>query len=59
MPQLAGALGMALDFVETIGASLVVDAARMQANLAAHAMPPAELGAAADELLAELAPYLT
>ena len=59
VPQLAGALGMSLDFLETVGASLVVDAARMQANLAAQSLAAVDVGTAVDELLGELAPYLT
>jgi len=60
VPQIADALGSSVDFLDTIGASLVVDAARMKANVAAHgaASPAADLAAATDELLAELAPYL-
>ena len=61
VPQMADALGSSLDFLETIGASLVVDAARMKQNLSAHgeAGARADPGTAADELLADLAPYLT
>ncbi len=62
VPEIAGALGSSLDFLETIAASLVVDAARMKANLerygekggAPHSVQPA-----VDELLATLAPYLS
>jgi 3-carboxy-cis,cis-muconate cycloisomerase len=61
VPDIAGALGTSLDFLETISASLVVNAGRMKSNLAAYG----EKGAAAsvepavDELLADLAPYLS
>ena len=63
VPEIASALGTSLDFLETIAASLVVNAERMKANLAqygeaapggAHASQPA-----VDELLAALAPYLS
>ena len=61
VPEIAGALGSSLDFLETITASLVVDAARMKANLDNYGegSPAAGLEGACDELLAELAPYLT
>ena len=60
MPQLAGWLGTALDFLDTIGESLVVDAARMKANLEAHGEASAAPGAAAlEELLGVLAPHLS
>jgi 3-carboxy-cis,cis-muconate cycloisomerase len=60
VPEIAGALGSSLDFVETIGASLVVNAERMKANVTAYGdeQPVASLEGAVDELLAELAPYL-
>jgi hypothetical protein len=58
VPQLAGALGSCLDFLETIGGSLVVDAARMQANVAAYGTSGADVSCAVDELLGELSPYL-
>ena len=60
VPQMADALGSAVDFLEIIGASLVVDAARMKANLDAHGEAGARpgLAAATDELLADLAAYL-
>jgi len=49
-----------LDFLDTLGPGLVVDAARMRANLEAHGpegrAPDSE--AAVDELLAGLARYL-
>lgn len=59
VPQLAQALGTALDFLETLGESLVVDAARMKANLEAHGGEGKAVAPAVDELLGELAPYLT
>jgi len=60
VPEIAGALGSSLDFLDTLGPGLVVDAARMRANLEAHgpegrAPDPA---AAVDELLAGLTRYL-
>jgi 3-carboxy-cis,cis-muconate cycloisomerase len=59
VPQLAATLGMALDFLDTIGASLVVDPARMRANLESQGLAAADVSAATDEILGELAPYLT
>jgi len=59
VPQLAATLGMALDFLDTIGASLVVDAARMRANLESQGLAAADVSGATDEILGELAPYLT
>jgi len=60
VPQMADALGGAVDFLETIGSGLVIDAARMKANLQAHGEGRStDLGPATDELLADLAPYLT
>jgi 3-carboxy-cis,cis-muconate cycloisomerase len=61
VPEIAGALGACVDFLETIGGSLVVDAARMRANLAAAGEAGAGRAepAAADELIALLAPYLS
>jgi 3-carboxy-cis,cis-muconate cycloisomerase len=55
--SLAHGLGSALDFVERIGASLVVDAVRMRRNLEASGVPGSDAaataahGAALDELL--------
>jgi 3-carboxy-cis,cis-muconate cycloisomerase len=62
VPEIAGTLGTALDFLDTIAASLVVNAQRMKANLDAYGeggrdAKPVE--AAVDELLADLAPYLS
>jgi 3-carboxy-cis,cis-muconate cycloisomerase len=61
VPAIAGALGAALDFLDTIAGSLVVNAERMRANVVAYGeqAPAASLDAAVDELLEELAPYLT
>jgi 3-carboxy-cis,cis-muconate cycloisomerase len=62
VPEIAGALGSSLDFLDIIAASLVVNADRMKANLAAYgegAAPDTQaLQPAMDELLAALAPYL-
>jgi 3-carboxy-cis,cis-muconate cycloisomerase len=63
VPEIAGALGTSLDFLDTIAGGLVVDAARMRSNLEAHGgTAPGEAAgassAAADELLARLAGYL-
>ena len=63
VPEIAAAFGSSLDFLDTIGASLVVDAARMRENLekygAAPSRPAASPQPAVDELLAALAPYLS
>jgi 3-carboxy-cis,cis-muconate cycloisomerase len=61
VPQIASVLGTSLDFLDTIAASLVVNAERMRANVTAYGSEPpaASLEGVADELLAELAPYLT
>ena len=62
VPDLAGALGSALDFLDTVAASLVVNAGRMRANLEAHGEGHRDTQAAtaaADEILADLAPYLS
>jgi len=62
VPEIVSALGSSLDFLDTLAASLVVDAARMKANLDAHGAPgtlvPGEEGTM-EELLAGLNPYLT
>jgi 3-carboxy-cis,cis-muconate cycloisomerase len=61
VPEIAGALGTGLDFLDVLATSLVIDAARMAENLAAFAPgpPPDDCARAADALLAELAPYLS
>ncbi|HUQ27834.1 MAG TPA: lyase family protein [Usitatibacter sp.] len=59
VPEIAGLLGSSLDFLEGIGASLVIDAKRMKANVDAQSPgAPRDSRAAVDELLAALAPYL-
>jgi 3-carboxy-cis,cis-muconate cycloisomerase len=62
VPDIAGALGSALDFIDTIAASLVVNAERMKANLEAYGEGRHDANnarTAVDEILAELAPYLS
>jgi 3-carboxy-cis,cis-muconate cycloisomerase len=62
VPDIAGALGTALEFLDTIAASLVVNAQRMKANLEAYGEARRDTRAAetaVDELLADLAPYLS
>ncbi len=59
VPEIAGALGRALDFVDILAAGIVLDPARMRANLAACGPAPAASHEAVDALLARLAPYLT
>jgi 3-carboxy-cis,cis-muconate cycloisomerase len=63
VPEIAGALGSSLDFLETIAASLVINPARMKANLESYGESesgdPQRLRPAMDELLAALAPYLS
>jgi len=63
VPEIAGALGSSLDFLDTIAAGLVIDANRMKANLDAYgeksAGGPERVAAAVDELLGALAPYLS
>lgn len=57
VPEIAAALGSALDFLETLAASLVVDAKRMAQNLERYGERGAIHPEAVDELLAGLAPY--
>ena len=60
VPRIAAALGSSLDFLETIAASLVVNAERMKANLAAYGGGEGGgdgLQPAIDELLGALAQY--
>jgi 3-carboxy-cis,cis-muconate cycloisomerase len=62
VPDIVSSLGSALDFLDTLAASLVVDAARMKANLDAYGAPGTLVPgdeATMEELLAELNPYLT
>jgi 3-carboxy-cis,cis-muconate cycloisomerase len=61
VPEIAAALGTSLDFLETISGSLVVNAERMKANIAAYGekSSAASLDSTVDDLLADLAPYLS
>jgi 3-carboxy-cis,cis-muconate cycloisomerase len=61
VPEIAAALGSSLDFIDTLSASLVVNAERMKANVIAYGeeLPAVSCEVAVDELLADLAPYLT
>ncbi|HUP96860.1 MAG TPA: lyase family protein [Usitatibacter sp.] len=61
VPAIAGVLGSSLDFLDVVSSSLVVNAERMKANVTAYGeeSPAAALGDAVDEILADLAPYLT
>ena len=62
VPAIADALGSSLDFLETIAASLVINADRMAANVVAYGAaeaPAMSLEDAVDELLAELAAYIS
>jgi 3-carboxy-cis,cis-muconate cycloisomerase len=60
VPEIAGALGTSLDFLDTIAASLVVNADRMRENLERYRQSePGSFDAATAELLGELAPYLS
>ena len=58
VPDIAAQLGSALDFLDGIAGSLVVDAKRMKANLDAHGGGAAVPAHAADEVLAALSSYL-
>ena len=58
VPEIAAALGAALDFLDTIAASLVVDPARMRENLARLDEAAPVDPRAVDEVLAALAPHL-
>jgi adenylosuccinate lyase len=61
VPEIASALGSSLDFLDTIAASLTIDAARMKSNLDAYGAPGTLVAAdegAMEELLAELGAYL-
>jgi len=62
VPDIVSSLGSALDFLDTLAASLVIDAARMKENLdaygAAGTLVPGD-EATLEELLGELNPYLT
>ena len=60
VPEIASALGTSLDFLDTIAGSLVVNDARMRENLQRYGEPSKDpFDAAVDELLGELAPYLS
>ncbi len=61
VPDIASVLGTSLDFLETIAASLVVNGDRMKANVTAYGegVSATSLEGSVDELLADLAPYLT
>lgn len=60
VPEIASALGTSLDFLDTIAASLVVNAARMRENLERYGQSePGSFDTAVDELLGELAPRLS
>jgi 3-carboxy-cis,cis-muconate cycloisomerase len=60
VPEIAGTLGTSLDFLDTIAASLVVNADRMRENLQRYGQSgPGSFDGAMDELLGELAPYLS
>ena len=59
VPDIAAQLGSALDFLDGIATSLVVDAGRMKSNLAAQPSGAGKVPAhACDEVLAALSPYL-
>jgi len=61
VPRLAGTLGTALDFLDTIAQSLVVNAGRMRDNVERYGEKGLDAGAcdcATSELLEALAPYL-
>jgi 3-carboxy-cis,cis-muconate cycloisomerase len=59
VPEIAGALGRALDFLDLVAGALVVDPERMRANLAGCGPAAGAALEAVDELLAGLSPYLT
>ena len=61
VPEMAAVLGWSLDFLDTIAGSLVVNADRMKANVVAYGedAPAASLEEGVDEILADLAPYLS
>jgi 3-carboxy-cis,cis-muconate cycloisomerase len=62
VPEIVSALGSSLDFLDTLAASLVIDAARMKANLEAYGAPGTLIPgdeATLEELLGGLNPYLT
>ena len=60
VPEIAGALGTSLDFLDTIATSLVVDTQRMRENVERYGeASSASFDTAIDELLAELTPYFS
>jgi 3-carboxy-cis,cis-muconate cycloisomerase len=60
VPEIAGALGTSLDFLDTISTSLVVNAQRMRENVERYGeKSKASFDAATDELLDGLATYLS
>lgn len=61
VPEIASVLGSSLDFIDTLSSSLVVNGERMKANVIAYGeeLPAMSCEIAVDELLADLAPYLT
>jgi 3-carboxy-cis,cis-muconate cycloisomerase len=62
VPDIVSALGSSLDFLDTIAGSLVIDAARMKANLEAYGAPGTTIaadGGTMDELLEHLGPYVS
>jgi len=60
VPEIASTLGTSLDFLDTIAASLVVNADRMRENVERYSAPSRDsFEPAMDELLGELAPYLS
>jgi len=61
VPDIVSALGSSLDFLDTIAGSLVIDAARMKANLETYGAPGTTIaadGGTMEELLERLGPYL-
>lgn len=60
VPEIASTLGTSLDFLDTIAASLVVNADRMRENVERYSAPSRDsFEPAMDELLGALAPYLS
>jgi 3-carboxy-cis,cis-muconate cycloisomerase len=60
VPEIASTLGTSLDFLDTIAASLVVNADRMRENVERHSGPSSDsFEPAMEELLGRLAPYLS
>jgi 3-carboxy-cis,cis-muconate cycloisomerase len=63
VPEIASVMGSSVDFLETLSASLVIDAARMAENINTYGeagpVGIAALQPAMDELLAGLSPYIS